>query len=463
MKLAIRERYRKRGVRARVTMASIVVLAVTLASGAAGLVALVDQSLQHSLDAAAVTRAEDVSAAAHANGLVTVIPSGGDDSSLVQIINSNGSIVSSSEFTARDRPLLVRPPRRRETTVLTAAHSTDEGYSGPFRIVAEPLELPSGPGWVYVASSLDQVRSATSSLILWLSVGLPILLIIVGTTVWIAVGRALRPVESIRKRAIEIHADFSQRVPIPKSDDEIGRLARTVNDMLDRLAAAADQERQFAGDASHELRSPLAAIRSQVDVALEHPDSSDPQTVFRTIQRQTEEMTDLVEDLLFLARVSEKTVGTLSSPVDIDEILVQEVRRLQHSSAISVKINHLDAARVAGVSRDLARMVSNIGDNAAHYARHEITLGLSVAGSTITITVTDDGPGIAGSDRERIFGRFTRLDDSRSRSASHTGTGLGLAIAQQIAHQHGGSIAAGGRADSRSGAVITISLPYCPN
>lgn len=459
MKLAILGRFRRRGVRARVTTASSFVLAVTLACGAVSLVALVDHSLQNNLDATALARADDVSATAVASAVSPVIPSGGDDGSIVQIIDSSGSVIASSESTAEGQPLLKTPPQRREGTIFTAAQFPAEGYSGQFRIVAEPLQLPSGPGWVYVATSLAQVRSAVNSLVLLLGIGLPILLVIVGATVWFAVGRALRPVEDIRKRAVQIRADFTQRIPLPASDDEIGRLARTVNEMLDRLSAAAGLERRFVGDASHELRSPLAAIRSQVDVALEHPESVEALTVLRTIQLQTEDMTQLLEDLLFLARVSENSPGALLPLIDLDEILVQEVRRLQRTTDLTISVAHLDAVRMHGASRDLARMIANIGDNASNYARREITLGLVSRETGVDIVVTDDGSGIAAADRIRIFDRFTRLDDSRSRSGIHTGTGLGLAIAQQIAEKHQGSISARSRDDEGEGTVIVISLP----
>ncbi|MBG6108630.1 HAMP domain-containing sensor histidine kinase [Frigoribacterium sp. CG_9.8] len=467
MKANLLKRYRRRGVRERVAAAASIVLAVTLLIGAIVLVALVDSSLQNNLDTAAVTRAEDVSAAITANGMKSTIPSSGDDGSLVQIINSAGIVVSSTENFAGERALLNIPPRQRQTTLLTIDNAPIGDGSDTVRVAAEPIQLPSGPGWVYVANSLAQLHSATKSLVLLLGIGLPILLIIVVGTVWFAVGRALRPVEQIRRRTIQIRGDFTQRVPVPPSDDEIGRLARTVNDMLDRLAAAADQERRFVGDASHELRSPLAAIRAQIDVALEHPESEDPQRVFQTIQTQTEDMTQLLEDLLFLARVSEDQTNYAAPDVDLDEVLVQEVRRLHHAhrvkqnTAVTVRISHLDAVRMPGSARDLARMIANLLNNAADFAKTEVTVELHVVETeNIYITVTDDGPGIAKTDRERIFDRFTRLDDSRSRATAHTSTGLGLAIAQQIANRHAGTIVASARTDTQPGAVITISLPY---
>lgn len=230
--------------------------------------------------------------------------------------------------------------------------------------------------------------------------------------------------------------------------------------MLDRLAAAAEEERRFVGDASHELRSPLAAIRSQVDVALEHPGNVDPLTVLATVQKQTVQMGHLLDDLLFLARISEPPSTHGEWTVDLDEIVLNEAHRLQRRSGdVAVHLGHLDAARIPGSARDLARLVANLGDNALHYAQTEVRVELFSTPGALAIVVTDDGPGIAVEDRERVFDRFTQLEDARSRAVPVPGAGLGLAIAQQIAARHGGTITVGERGDAISGTVMTVTLP----
>ena len=452
---------RRWGVRARVTTAASGVLVVVMVMGATLLVTLVNNSLVNNLDTAGLTRAKDVAAVLNSTGLGATVPASGEDRSLVQVVDRSGTVVSSSANIAGEPPIVITAPSLRETVIVTIDSVPVGGSAQPFRVVAEPVHLSSGDGWVYVASSLEQVASAVHSLILLLSIGLPIMLLIVGGTVWFAVGRALRPVESIRKRAVEIGADLTQRVPVPESNDEIGRLATTVNEMLDRLAGFSEQQRRFIGDASHELRSPLAAIRSQVDVALEHPLALDPLITLRTVQGQIEQMTQLLEDLLLLARVSEQPLSEDVATVDLDEVVVRELRRLQLiKGSKQVRLAHLDAVRTAGSARDLGRLIANLGDNALRYAASEVTLALnSRHDGTAAIVITDDGPGIPPADRERIFGRFTRLDDSRARSVEHVSTGLGLAIAAQIAHRHGGTIRAGVRHDHHSGAVMTVILP----
>jgi signal transduction histidine kinase len=187
----------------------------------------------------------------------------------------------------------------------------------------------------------------------------------------------------------------------------------------------------------------------------------DPLTVLATVQKQTVQMAHLLDDLLFLARISESTSIHGESTVDLDEIVLNEAHRLQRRSGdVAVHLGHLDAARIPGSARDLARLVANIGDNALHYAHTEVRIELfSTPPGAIAIVVTDDGPGIAVEDRERIFDRFTQLEDARSRSVPTPGVGLGLAIAQQIAARHDGTITVGERGDAISGTVMRVTLP----
>ncbi|MHB1172468.1 MAG: sensor histidine kinase [Lacisediminihabitans sp.] len=450
------------GIRARVTAAASAVLFVALAVGSVLLVLLVHQSLQTNLDTAAATRARDVAAIIAAGQVTPTVVANGQDNSLVQVIDSTGALVSASENIQGEPPVLTHPPVTRAPSVVTERSLPVGGGSQTFRIVAEPVQLPSGPGWVYVASSLGQVDAAVRSMVLLLGVGLPMMLFIVGWTVWAAVGRALRPVEEIRKRAVAIGADLAQRVPVPASHDEVSRLAETMNGMLTRLEASVVRQQRFVGDASHELRSPLAALRAQVDVALTHADQADAVGVLRGVQTQAANMTVLLDDLLFLARFSENGSDRHAHAVDLDELVIAEVHRLQSAESHPVRLTGLDAARITGSARDLGRMLGNLGDNALRHARTSVTVELRCTSDTAIVTVTDDGTGVLPEDRERIFERFTRLDDARSRAPGSGGAGLGLAIAQQIAVAHGGAITVDSRADGLDGAVFSVRLPIRP-
>lgn len=454
---------RKWGVRARVTFATAAVLAVIMTGGAVALVALVHQSLISSLDAAAVTRARDVSALLMQSAPQATFPTPVDDNSLVQAVNRANTVTSASTNVLGEPPILSQPPSVMRDTFVTLPTLPIGNELQSFRVVAHPTTLPSGPGWVYVATSLAQVDTATRTVGWSLAAALPILIAIVALTIRAAVGRSLKPIESIRRQAVAIGSDPSQRVPVPESRDEVSRLAVTVNHMLDLLEASAVKQKRFIGDASHELRSPLATLRAQVDVALNPLTHSDALATLSSVQVQAVRMSSLIDDLLFLAHADEGRHRHNFDLVDLDEIVIDEFHRLEQFASVEVRLLSLQAARTAGRSRDLARLVRNIGDNAMRYASSTISISLKQVGADAVIRIANDGIPIPDEDRQRIFDRFTRLDPARSRSAANrdSGSGLGLAIANEIAASHGGRIAAEPPEDG-NGAVFVVTLPVQP-
>jgi signal transduction histidine kinase len=447
------------GVRARVTIAASSVLAAVLAIGAVALVAVVHQSLVANLDSAASTRARDVSSLVSRVSIPATLPAQPDDSNLIQVVDSSNSVVSASANVVGELPILRTHPRVASDSFLSISSLPVGSRSESFRVAVHPVTLSSGPGWVYVATSLAQVDAATSSLAWWLAAALPALIALVAVTVTLAVGRSLRPIEKIRQQAVSIGVDLSQRVPVPHSHDEVSRLAVTVNQMLDRLQASAQRQQRFIGDASHELRSPLAALRAQVEVALALGDEADAVGTLERVEAQAVRMTALIEDLLFLARTDEGRQRRSIEPVDLDEVVIGEVHRLGALGTVAVHLARLDAVRTTGSSRDFARMLRNIGDNAARHARSEVSITLKAEGDGAVITIANDGPPVPVQDRLRIFDRFTRLDDARSRRTGDGGSGLGLAIAQEIAVAHGGHISVSALPERESGAVFVITLP----
>ena len=439
--------------------AATVVVAVTLVVSCVALVILMHQFLVSGLDATELARAREVAAQASAGGLSGVIPSTARDSSLVQVLDASGRVIASTADIAGQDPVLTPPPVLRQTTTITLAVSPlDTG--GEFRITAEPVTLKTGTGWVYVANSLSQVDAAISGLITLFAVGLPPIVVVVAIIAWLAVRQSLRPVEEIRRRAAAIGAaDLAQRVPVPGGRDEIAQLAMTMNDMLERLELAAVRQRQFVGDASHELRSPLTALQAQVEVALAHPDDAGSALVLTRMRDQVNRMAMLIEDLLFLARSTETAPMILETPVDLDELVLAEAQRLRDLGGPAVQVASLDAARVVGSFRDLTRMLRNLGSNAHDHARSTVTLSLTGDEHEARITVADDGPGIPPGARERIFARFSRLDDSRVRNSTGGGSGLGLSIARQIVVATGGTLVVQDRADGARGAAFVVRIP----
>jgi len=461
--LAERRFGRPVGIRLRATVIATAVVAGALLGGGALLVGLVHRSLIGSLDAAGQARARDVAAVAGTGRQSTTVASTGEESSVVQVVDKAGQVLAASPNSTGEPPLLTAPPARPIRQVLTRTGLPIGDHGQAFRVVAQPVRLPTGPGWVYVATSLAQVELTTARLALLLGLGLPALLAVVAATTWQAVGRGLRPVERLRAGAARISgAHPGGRVPVPATGDEITRLANTLNAMLARIDDAAARQQQFVGDASHELRSPLAAMRTELDVALAHPNQIDANSgtdsgtyqLLTRLSQQATRMAELLHDLLFLARSDDNTARQYHQSVDLDELVLHEAHRLRALGA-TITLDGPDAVRLPGSANELSRLLRNLGDNALTHTRTHITLGLHHDDTHAVLTVTDDGPGIAPNDRERIFARFSRLDTARTRTPAGGGTGLGLAISRQIAQRHHGSITVN---DSPT-TTFTVRLP----
>ena len=278
----------------------------------------------------------------------------------------------------------------------------------------------------------DTINSITDALI----IGFPALVLLVGLLTWYLAGRALRPVEAIRAEASSITGStIHRRVPVPESRDEVSRLAVTMNQMLDRLEDAATRQRRFVSDASHELRSPVASIRTQLEVALRRPNRDDWALIAQRVLTEDERLEQTVADLVELARLDEGDTATDFGEVELGEIVVEECTR---ERAVPVDTKSVSGGRVLGRRDALSRVVRNLIDNAARHAETRVTVSLTDAGGTVELVVADDGPGIAPEDRERVFERFTRLDEGRARDAG--GMGLGLAVVKSTVERHRGTV-----------------------
>lgn len=303
-------------------------------------------------------------------------------------------------------------------------------------------------------TSLDATDSALSTLA-WSWGGIALLVLLaVATTTRLAVGSALRPIERIRAEFADIttHA-LHRRVPLPHSRDEVNQLAVTMNTTLDRLERAIDQHRQFVADASHELRGPIAALRTELELAVDHPTRTDWPVSARDALSDARRLEHLTDDLLFLARMDADEPAR-NTDVDLTTTLTELARR---RPAVRT---HLPASPVTvhGSAPHLQRLLTNLLDNAGRHSRHHVDAHLQVSEETVTIHIDDDGNGIAPANRDRIFDRFTRLDDARTRD--HGGAGLGLAIARDIAHRHTGTLQIGDA--PTGGARFTLQLPQSP-
>ncbi|MGH8823342.1 MAG: ATP-binding protein, partial [Jiangellaceae bacterium] len=357
---------------------------------------------------------------------------------LVQVVDAEDRVRAASPGGDRLVPILlpddVAAVREGEVRTVDGARL---GLSGQLRVVGEPAG-GDDPQTVLVAMSLSEVEGSLQVVRTAVLVGAPVLVAGFAVVCWLLVGSALRPVGALRRGADEItSAQTAGRLPVPEAHDEVRRLAVTLNEMLDRLERSSSRQRSFVADAAHELRSPLTAIRTQLEVALAHPHDADWQQAAADALTDVHRLSRLVDDLLVLARVEDGTPRPARVQVDLVDVVDGALARTVTDA--SVRRTGDDHAVVSGDVDALTRVVANLVDNAARHARAEVTVDLhGTPGDGVTLTVTDDGPGIPTAARESVFERFTRLDEARSRDAG--GTGLGLPIARELVRAHGGEI-----------------------
>jgi signal transduction histidine kinase len=444
-------------VRVRVTAAAVVIVALVLALSAVWLVRSHRASLTHDIEITARQRASEIASSITGNELTASLAAPHNDTNLVQVVDESGRIVAASTNVRAGRRISELEPGAEGIAARTVDHLP--GDVEPYRVVARRVTTPSSTYTVYVATSLDAVRHSNDNLIRLLLIGLPFVLLVVGVTTWFMTGLALRPVEAIRAEveSIGVAQDPTRRVPEPGTGDEIGRLAHTMNTMLARLGNSIDRQRQFVDDASHELRSPLTSIRTQIEVELAHPDTADWQATDRGVLDDTIRLQRLVDDLLALARADSAEIGsTRREPVDLDEIVLRESRRLRERTTHHVDTTAVSGAQLIGNPDDLERAVRNLFDNADRHAESTITVTLDESEQSVTLVVADDGPGVPVERREQIFERFTRLGNARGRDDG--GTGLGLAITHDIVVAHGGTISLVDAAGARFVARFPVEL-----
>jgi signal transduction histidine kinase len=443
-------RERAGAIRVRTTAAAVLVVGVSLVVAATAMVAFLDRSLLVDVRRSALARADAVATALAAETAADALAAGDPEEEFVQVVSADGSVVAASANVSG------RPPLVRLAPGGTATIEDVPFEDGPFLAVATRSSTAAGPVTVVVGRSLEDAGEATRTVIASLAIGVPLLTLLVGVVTWRIVGRALEPVERIRSEVDAISpTELHRRVPDPPGDDEIARLAATMNRMLSRLQDAQARQRRFVSDASHELRSPVAAIRQHAEVALVHPEGTEMRELAGVVLEEDARLQAIVEDLLLLSRIDEGTVDVAEEPVDVDDILLEEAARLRASTDLEVETAGVSAGRVLGDRGKLGRLVRNISENGARHARARVSLSLGERDGWVVLAVEDDGAGIAPEDRERVFDRFVRLDDARDRDSG--GSGLGLSIVREIATLHRGTVVV---TDARlGGARLEVRLP----
>lgn len=310
------------------------------------------------------------------------------------------------------------------------------------RSVSAGLRIPDRQGFLEVViDGRAIVEHSVAGVRTSLYVAFPVLVGGAGLFAWVLAGRALRPVEAIRTEVEAITATtLDRRVPVPPSGDEVARLAQTMNAMLDRLEDASARQQRFVADASHELRSPVTAIRTELEVAQRTAGPADWPAVAERLLGEEARLEAVIADLLLLASLDEPVLGTDAVVVDLAELAHEEARRhVPEGGRVLVEVDAPSPVLVTGNRTQLRRAVANLLDNAGRHARSSVRLSVRERDQRARVLVDDDGPGIPDDDRERVFERFTRLDEHRARNDTAGGAGLGLSLVRGIADRHGGT------------------------
>lgn len=422
-------------IRARMTALAVGLVGVALVIGAVALVMVMRGALTESVLADARLRASEVVAELNAGTAPRELVLPNSDDLLIQVLGADGGVLAAGAD-APDR-ILIPGLAPGETTIVDVPGDDD-----PFGVVAAAANGPGGARTVLVGRALDLIEESTEVVTVLLAVSVPILLLLVGVIAWLLVGRSLAPVEAIRGEVEEISGtQLHRRVPAPPGTDEIARLAITMNEMLARLERSHLRQRQLVADTSHELRSPLASIRQHAEVALAYPERMGTSELAETVLAESLRLARMIDDLLLLARVDERTLELKHHPLDLDDLALEAARALRRDAKLAVDATAVSGGRVRGDPDGLRRVVANLAENAARHAVARVAISVAEEGNEVRLRVDDDGPGIAPADRDRVFERFVRLDAARARDAG--GSGLGLAIVAELVAAHGGTVVVG--------------------
>jgi len=452
--------WRRRSLRARVTMATTVGLAVALVAGAMLLRHALLASLTRQVDSTARQGGQVAAALADGNRLPSPVPVVAGTLT-IQVLGPHGRIVDASPGADRLVPLL--PPAQAAAAARTGRAVLLDGRPFGIPYLMRVVAVPAHNGQIVLsAAAYSEVRESTMALSRALVVATPVLLLLLAGTTWLVVGSTLRPIAALRRGAQLVTATGKARkLPVPEARDEVRTLAITLNDMLARLDAAQRRQRGLVSDTAHELRSPIASIRAQLEVALDHPEQQDWNQTGRDVLADTLRLARLAEDLLVLARLDEhQPRAAPGKPVDLAALVTEEAER-GAGGLVPVTARTAGPCPVTGEPEGLRRMLRNLIENAMRYATSGVDVAVLREDAEAVLTVSDDGPGIPAADRERAFDRFVRLDDARSRDETGTGgAGLGLAIVRAIARTHGGSAYLEG---ATPGLRAVVRLPVAPD
>ncbi|MFP3964550.1 HAMP domain-containing sensor histidine kinase [Actinomadura fulvescens] len=369
---------------------------------------------------------------------------------LLQVVDDRGTVLAASPALAGRPAMTTRRPAG-EHTRLTQTLAVP-GVSSRVYIVSERVRTPDGWRTVHAGSPMADFEDTRGFFLGALGVAVALMVALAGLAVGRSVRRAMRPVCLMSAELAAItEGEPIRRVTVPESGDEVSELAESINQTLGRLERLVERQRGFVADVSHELRSPLTGLRAQLEVALECPEDEDWPTVARAALGEADRLQSIVTDLLIMAKLG-AGLRLERQPVDLGELARAEVGRRRRR--VPVEVEAAEGVVVDGTRAHLVRVLTNLLDNAERHAASLVRVSVHAEGDTAVLEVADDGSGIPEEDRDRVFWRFHRLDESRQRDSG--GTGLGLPISREVAVAHGGTLEV---ADSERGARLVLRLP----
>ncbi len=444
---------RRLPIRWRLTLAFALAMAAVLAVVAVFLRQSLAHELDDSVDSALAARADELAAVAGADGR---LPGPADrrlsdlDEVVAQVLDARGRVVDASPPTLR-APLLGAEEARRALAAPVRVERVDApGVDGPARLLARAAA--GGGRVVVVGASLDDRDEAVAGLTRLLLVAGPLALVAASALGYLVAARALRPVEAMGARAGRISgARTGERLPLPEARDELRRLGETLNALLGRTDAALARERAFVADAGHELRTPVAVLSAEIELALagERP-AGELRAALASAREEVARLERLADDLLVLARLDEDRLPLHRERLEVGELLGSVAARFEPRATGRGRAVAVAAEPGLAVEGDRVRVeqaVANLVDNALRHGEGRVAVAGRRAEGGVEIAVADEGPGVAPADAEAVFDRFVR-----GRPAGGGGAGLGLAIVRAIARAHGGEARI-------EGATAVIRLP----
>jgi signal transduction histidine kinase len=436
----VRAKWRS-SVRSRATVGASLVLALALVVGAVAAANLLRRALASQAETQVINRVDEVEALINEGLTSRVLAPTAREIVQVQVLDASGGVVAVTPGLAGTRRLdvITAPPLGQQTTTTVDGNKIGGVPGQSYRMVARTVQSGFGPWTIYAVTSLDSAERAERYLRNSFLIGLPLILALAAFVISRVVARALAPVDAMRAEVDRIEAaDLSGRVHAGSTDDEIANLGLTLNRMLDRLEEASSRQQLFAAAASHELRSPLSTIRTELEVGLAYPDRAEWIKVAEDALIEIARLEELTRDLRILTR-SPSMQSSAAVPIELSELVAAEVALRRPQRGIRYQ-TMLSPAQISADPDAIVRVVRNLFDNAERHAASAIRVAVVSDQSGATMSVANDGPPIPADDLERIFEPFMRLDEARSLDIG--GSGLGLAIVRSIMSALGGSIVA---------------------